>query len=483
VRSIRRRLVVPLLAGSCLLTLAGGLLLSNLISRRLLAELDHALVAKARALVTLTGQDGGEVEIDFADEFMPEFSAPTAPEYFQLWLADGTVLERSRSLGDRDLPRFPSLANEPLFRDIRLPDGRPGRMVEIAFVPQLEDDDDALSERLLDPTAPLPDSTLRTAILTTARSRQELNALIRSLYAVSVAGAALLASALGLLVHFSIRHGLRPLDEIGRQVEALDAERLDLRVQTNPPILELNPVVERLNALLARLQIAFERERRFSSDIAHELRTPIAELRNLAGVGGRWPEDRELVRSYFQDVEAISLQMERIVVNLLSLVRCDSGQEVFERTEVDLRELIEETWGRFASDAEEKDLVFELTARPPLTAISDRGKLSLILSNFFSNAVAYSPAASTVSCSAAITGDQLEITVANPAPQLEADDLPHLFDRFWRKDPARSDSLHAGLGLPLAKALADLLGFGLRAELAEGRRIVLRLSGSCGTGV
>lgn len=468
---------MPLLAGSCLLTLAAGLLLDNLIIRRLRSELDHALLTKARALVTLTHQADGAVEINFADEFMPEFSAPSAPEYFELWLADGTVLERSRSLGGRDLPRSPRLAREPAFRDLRLPDGRPGRLVEIAFVPQTEDDDDVWAEKLIDPTAPLPHDRLRTAVLVMARSRRELDLLIRSLYAVSFAVAALLALALGLLVHFSIRHGLRPLDEIGRQVETLDAERLDLRIRPRSPTLELTPVVERLNALLARLQVAFERERRFSSDIAHELRTPLAELRSLAGVGARWPEDREAVRSYFADVDAIARQMESIVVNLLSLARCDSGLEGLERAELDLRELIEETWSRFASDAEAKGLSFELDAGPHLTVVSDRGKLGMILSNLFSNAVSYSPAASAVSCSATVAGRKLEVAVANPAPLLESNDLPFLFERFWRKDAARADSLHAGLGLPLAKAFADLLGLELTAELDAGGRLVLRLRG------
>ncbi len=475
-RSIRRRLVVPILAGSCLLILGAGLLLNGLISRRLRQELDDALLAKARALVTLTGQEDGEVEIDFADEVMPEFSAPTGPEYFQLWLADGTVLERSRSLGDADLPRSPRLSREPLFRDLRLPDGRPGRLVEIAFVPEPAEDG-PWGETLLDPTVPLPGGGLRAAVLVTARSRRELDALMWFFHAVAVAVAALLASALGLLVHVSIRRGLAPLDEIGRQVEALDAGRLDLRIGTRIPTLELAPVVDRLNALLARLQVSFERERRFSSDIAHELRTPIAELRSLAEVGACWPEDREQVRSFFQDVDGIGLQMERIVANLLSLARCDSGLESFERAEVHLGALIEELWSRCAPEAEKKGLIWTFSPRPPLTLVSDPGKLILILSNLLSNAVTYSPAGSTVSCSATVTRGTLEVTVANPAPLLGPEDLPFLFERFWRKDPARTGSLHAGLGLPLAKAFAELLGLSLTAELDPGKRLVLRLWG------
>lgn len=474
--SIRRRLAVPLLAGSCLLVLAAGLLLSGLISRRLRAEFDDALLAKARALVTLTRQEAGAVEIDFADEVMPEFSAPSAPEYFQLWLANGTVLERSESLGVRDLPRSARLSKEPLFRDVRLADGRPGRLVEIAFVPQSEDDDTAWAEQRLDPTAPLPDSGLRAAVLITARGRQELSSLIRSLYAVSIAVAVLLVPALGLLVHLSIRHGLRPLDEISRQVEGLDAERLGQRIGTHPATLELVPVVDRLNALLARLQVAFERERRFSGDIAHELRTPIAELRNLADVGSRWPEDREAVRSYFDDVTAIARQMEAIVVSLLALARCDNGLESCERAEVDLRELIEETWSRLAAEATRKRLDFALTA-PRSTVMSDRGKLGLILLNLLSNAVTYSPAGSTISCWAGGGGKPIEITVANPAPLLAPEDLPRLFEPFWRKDAARTGTLHSGLGLPLAKAFAELLGLRLTADLGNDQQLTLRLQG------
>jgi signal transduction histidine kinase len=479
VRSIRRRLVVPILAGSCLLILAAGLLLNGLIDRRLRQELDHALLAKARALVTLTGQEDGEVEIDFADEVMPEFSAPADPEYFELWLADGAVLERSRSLGDADLPRSPRLSREPVFQDLRLPDGRPGRQVEVAFVPEPAEDG-PWSETLLDPTVPLPDSRLRAAVLVTARSRRELDELMWFFHAVAVGVALLLASAMGLLVHVSARHGLAPLDEIGRQVEALDAGRLDLRVGTRVPILELAPVVDRLNALLARLQVSFERERRFSSDIAHELRTPIAELRSLAAVGARWPEDREQVRGFFQDVDAIGRQMERVVSNLLSLARCDSGLEALERTEVRLDELIGEIWSRCAPEAEKKGLTWAFDARPPLAVASDPGKLSLILSNLLSNAVTYSPAGSVVSCSATAADGKLEVAVANPAPLLDPGDLPFLFDRFWRKDPARTGFLHAGLGLPLAKAFAELLGLSLTAGLDSGKRLVLRLSSRAG---
>ncbi|HEX5759496.1 MAG TPA: ATP-binding protein [Thermoanaerobaculia bacterium] len=473
VRSIRRRLVVTLLAGSALLVFAAGLSLGGLVARRLRQEFDRALLAKARALVTLTVQHRGEVEIDFADEFMPEFEAPERPEYFQLWLAGGPTLERSRSLGARDLPRSADLASAPRFRDLRLPDGRPGRLVEVAFVPQVEDDEE-WPETAFDPAAPPP--RLRSAVLAVARGREDLDGLIRSLYAAGAASAALLVAGLALLVHFAVRGGLAPLAAVGRQVQALDADRLDGRIAVEPPTRELLPVIEQLNALLGRLQSAFERERRFAGDVAHELRTPVAELRSLAEVGRRWPEDREAVEGFFADVAAIARQMEGIVTTLLALARCEAGLERPVPSRFALPELVEETWAPLAAEAAGKDVRLALETAPGAAVVCDREKLGLVLGNLLANAVAYSPPGSTVACTARGEDGWLEITVANPAPHLGAADLPHLFERFWRKDPARSNGQHAGLGLALARSFAALLGLDLTANLTPDQRLELRLT-------
>ena len=86
-------------------------------------------------------------------------------------------------------------------------------------------------------------------------------------------------------------------------------------------------MVDQLNELLARLETAFRRERQLTSDIAHELKTPIAELRNLCEVGARWPDDPVTARKFFEDAWTIALQMERVVVHLLALARYDEGAE------------------------------------------------------------------------------------------------------------------------------------------------------------
>src|SRR5689334_11562714 len=125
-KSIRGRLTVWLLAGMGLLLAAGGLLLDRVISARLLRELDVQLIQDAR------------VSLELADGVLPEFEPGGEPDYFQIWNGQGSPLARSRSLGHLSLPRPDTPAVEPRLADFTLPDGRPGRKVEISYRPQVE---------------------------------------------------------------------------------------------------------------------------------------------------------------------------------------------------------------------------------------------------------------------------------------------------------------------------------------------------------
>ena len=139
--SIRRALSLPLLVGVALLVGVSGLASSWLVAGQLRRDFDQALRDKARALATLAEQADGEVQMDFADALMPEFSVAPRREYFELWTADGVVVRRSQSLGEGSLPRSSASSGTPRLSDFQLPDGRPGRLVEISFEPLRDDED------------------------------------------------------------------------------------------------------------------------------------------------------------------------------------------------------------------------------------------------------------------------------------------------------------------------------------------------------
>ncbi|MGH7161840.1 MAG: sensor histidine kinase N-terminal domain-containing protein, partial [Planctomycetota bacterium] len=169
-RSIRRRLMVVLAAGFCAVIAGVGVYLDGALGGRATEEFDASLLARARALVALTEQEAGRIELDYAPEVMPEFERADAPDYFQFWLDDGSVRHRSRRL-QGDLPRSASLSPAPDVRDATLPDGRPGRIAQLAFVPrgpsQAADPEGSIDPATLDASA-----GARALILVVARGRE-----------------------------------------------------------------------------------------------------------------------------------------------------------------------------------------------------------------------------------------------------------------------------------------------------------------------
>ncbi len=436
--SIRRRLMLVLSIGFSLLIVALALYVQGITRARVTDEFDAALLAEGRALMSLIAEDEeGNGEFEYAPECFPHFERKEQPDYFQMWLGDGTAIAQGRSGSlkpGENLPRWASLSEEPESGDVTLPDGRAGRAAQFAFVPRADKPRGAGGP---------------TIVLMVARGRERLDAFIASTrLAISVAGAAALLLA-GLFLWRALASGLKPIHAIAAQVQALHADNLGARVSAPEAPSELAPIVQQLNALLARLEASFERERRFAGHVAHELRTPIAELRSLAEVGGKWPEDLASIRRFFADVHEISGRMERVVVDLLLLARCHAGVEKVECRPVPLRQVVKSQPGADRVAIEVPD---------DLVADSDPGKLSLIVSNLLDNALCYAAPGGPVRCVAAARDSRFVLDVVNPAEPLSEEDLRNLAEPFWRKDRARSPEGHSGLGLSLVTALAGLLG-------------------------
>lgn len=459
-RSLRGRLIAGLIAGTGLLLITAGLFLDRAISSRLRQGFDAGLIAEARSVMAVTEQQDGRVALELSPGLLPEFEAGKRPHYFQLWVERGRILARSPSLGGRDLPRSAVSSRRFRFDSLALPDGRLGRRVEITFRPQIEPDD----ERKAGPSAGVESS----ATLVVARGSEELDAFLASLHrtlALFLLGL-LLGSA--VLVRVVTAYALRPLDDLACRLEAIDARSLGETVVIDGAPAELAPTIDHLNGLLARLAGSFERERMFSANLAHELRTPLAELRAVADVALKWPDDKASLLGALGEARSAGLQMEKIVVNLLALARYDGGQHTLHRSRVPLRETVEGCWRVAATEAEGKGLTALLEIPEGLTLVTDREKLELILSNLFANAVAYGSPGGRITCAATAAGGRFRLSMANPTTELTPGELPHVFDRFWRRDAARSDGRHVGLGLSLVAALCELLGFSKEARLRKG---------------
>jgi two-component system sensor histidine kinase QseC len=462
VRSLRGRLTFWLLAGTGLLLIAAGVFLDRTITSRLRRDFDSDLIAEARSVMAATERQDGRTMLELSPGLIPEFETAKDPDYFQIWLADGRVLARSRSLGNRDLFHSPTPSRQFRFARLRLPDGRRGRRVEITFLPQIEPDDEPPEQ------PPLPTAKAYVTLVVASGSAS-LDAFLASLHrmlALFILGLLLGSAA---LVRIVTAYALRPLDDLSRRLRTIDAGSLGEAVVIGDVPAELVPTIEHLNGLLARLAESFRRERTFSANVAHELRTPLAELRTVTDVALRWPDDAASLVGALGEARGSGLQMEKIVVNLLALARYDGRRQILHRSEVPLREAVESCWKTVAAEAEGKRLTATLEIPPGLGLATDREKLDLILANLLANAVAYGSPGGRITCAATAAEGRFRLSVANStAEELTPEELPRIFDRFWRRDAARSDGRHAGLGLSLVAALCELLGFSKEARLRDG---------------
>ncbi len=469
-RSLRSRLTLYLLVGSGALLALGGFFLYRVIALRLQEDFDQQLVAKARSLALLTEAAGRAIWVELPEEGLPEFAAETGGEYFEFWVP-GRVLRRSNSLGNRDLPRPAAVSGEVQLWDAPLPNGTPGRFVLLSFLPRIDDHPAGEAPDWggvrFDPAGPK-------ASLVLARGRGDLNRfLAETRLWLGVSFLFLLAGLAGL-VRLSLGLGLAPLSRLSERIERLDVASLGERIDPTDVPGEISVVVDRINDLLGRLETSFAREKAYSAHLAHELRTPLAELRAATEIGMRWPDDPELVAASLGDAKAIGLHMERIAGNLLALARSESAQDPPIEEAVPLRAAIEEAWRPLARPAAEKQIELRNEVPEGVALPTDRAKLGLILSNLLENAVSHGSPGGWVACRAvgSNNGSSPEeavvgLQVINPAADLAPADLPHLFDRFWRKDGARSGT-HAGLGLPLVASLGRVLGLSVAADLVAG---------------
>jgi signal transduction histidine kinase len=448
-KTIRRQLTRKLLLTVGVLLGAGGFTVYFCARAALQVEFDAALRAKAQALATLTGQKGSGPEMDFSDEHMRGFEERGA-EFFELWDTESRTVERSRSLRDGHLPRRHGTLEKPVFWNLTLPEGQRCRAVGFEFRPQDSDDEAAKGS--------FPD-----AVLVVASVRRELDRTLATLQLVLAGSGLLLLAATALVVPRVLRRELKPLQTLAAEAAGIDAATLSARFATEGLPGELAPIAARLNELLARLEDSFERERRFSSDVAHEFRTPVAELRSLAELAIKLPDTRAADADH--ETLAIALHLESILTRLLALARGERGGLAVQRERVELAALVRGVCDPFREKAAARGLDFKVNAPASAQVETDPVLLRSILTNLVDNALAYTPRGGAVEVEAGADNGRLTLHVVNTADDLEEGDLPRLFERFWRKDAARTGDGHTGLGLSLARTFAGAIGCELSATL------------------
>ncbi|MEW6746235.1 MAG: HAMP domain-containing sensor histidine kinase, partial [Planctomycetota bacterium] len=454
--SLRRDLALSLIVGVGVTYVLGGWLLWALVRANSRDDFDAALLAKAGALGTLLTRTDEGIDFDFADEVMPEFHRPREPEYFELWIEGGGLLERSLSLGMGDLPRRVGPVDAPQFFDLTLPDGRAGRAVGISS-PVDYPDAAAVDHRRHDLYAEIVVAVSRDSL---DRGNE------RVLRALLLTGGALIVAGMGV-VWVALRRCGAKLHALTDQLTKVDGDSLDTRIETSDLVTELRPLGEALNALVERLCLSFARERRMTSNIAHELRTPVAELRAAVDVARQWPDDHELSAQALEAASSVSLRMSSTIQTLLRLGRLQSGGLSLEITEVDLAHLIREVEGELAVEAGRRGCRVEHTVQDDAVVQTDEPLARVLVRNLLENAITHSPENCRIVSELRRSGGVLRWRLANPTRGLTASDVRFLAEPFWQKEESRSGERHPGLGLALSQAICASLGWKLRFGLVS----------------
>lgn len=267
-----------------------------------------------------------------------------------------------------------------------------------------------------------------------------------------VATAALLT---GLLGWYAARRGLAPLRRMRDQAAAITAHKLDRRLPMEAVPVELASLAEALNDMLQRLEDAFRRLSDFSSDLAHELRTPINNLMIQTQVALSRARDaaayREILESNAEEYERLA----RMISDMLFLAKADHGLAVVTPESVDIAGEVRDLFEFYDALAEEKGIRLQLGGAGSVRG--DRLMLRRALSNLLSNALRHTPAQGDIAVTITTEDAALVVAVENPGETIPAHQLTRLFERFYRADPARqhADGEGMGLGLAIVRAIAQ----------------------------
>ena len=295
-------------------------------------------------------------------------------------------------------------------------------------------------------------SPIRCAVLNTRHHQHFMD------WLVMVLGLSTLVAAgvAGVLGWWATRRGLAPLRQIKQQLQHITAQRLDVALTVDSVPAEMADLVNSLNGLLWRLQHDFQRLSEFSSDLAHELRTPLSNLLTETQVAISQPRSADSYRRTLASNAEEFERLARMVSDMLFLAKTEHGLSLPSCVSLQLEAEVHALFEFYEALAEERNVALQCHGQ--LTMTGDKLMLRRALSNLLSNALRYAPAGGWIRVEMENDAEGGRLQVSNNGPAIAEEDLPRLFDRFFRADKSRLHSEGSGLGLAITRSIVELHG-------------------------
>jgi two-component system, OmpR family, heavy metal sensor histidine kinase CusS len=280
------------------------------------------------------------------------------------------------------------------------------------------------------------------------------------------------------------RHGIRPIEEIAATARRITSTNLRERIQAEGYPSELASLAETFNQMLVRLEESFEQISRFTADIAHDLRTPINNIRGEAEVALARARTVEEYRDVLESSLEEAVRLSDLIGDLLFLARAESPLADVHRQQVNVGELLSAVREYYEATASDGGIALTTSGvADPITAALDRPLMLRAVSNLVSNAIAHTPSGGSVTLAASADDAELSILISDTGAGIPPDALPRVFDRFFRVDPSRSRSSGGmttggtGLGLAIVQSIMNLHGGTamVTSQLGHGTCVTLRM--------
>jgi heavy metal sensor kinase len=462
--SIKAKIIIFYMAVLLLILSVLGALLYFSFSKIVYDSIDSGLLSKATALATLVSMDAGDkTRFKFSDEITWEYNSPHAKSFFQIRRLDGTTIEKSASLGNRDLP-FSTPDWHTSFEFISL-GRRPVRLINF-YVP-IENGELNISENKKNSLVIQCAEDIRYQMKLIERHRITLLFSILSIVIVSASGGLLIA-----------HRALTPIKNISDTIDKISESNLSERISVEDIPQELRILASSFNRTFDRLEMAFIRQKQFAADASHELRTPLSVILSQSEIILRKDRTPGEYRNTLATIKEAATMMSEIVRKLLAIAKLSADKVELRFERINLGDIISESVNLLSPLAEHKGVSIDISPAKPLAVLGDRSLLSELFNNLIGNAIKYNVPHGKIHINLIQEADLIITEIRDTGIGIPENDLAKVFDRFYRVDKSRSrETGGAGLGLSICNEIVKLHNgrIEIKSKVDEGSTVSVYL--------
>ncbi|MCA9272105.1 MAG: HAMP domain-containing histidine kinase [Phycisphaerales bacterium] len=444
-----------------------------LTERSLHKQADTALLAKAAGFASLVIDEASDMEDNDPGGLIFDYKEPLEVHDLGVWLRiesdqGETIAESPNWPGGKSANRFDERSSHGTYA-ISVPQHGLLHEAWLVFTPGAEqvvsedENQPELESSTPDDELPLVPSEHR-VLIRVLEPRDTIDSAMNVVGLAILLGVGFCAAGVWLIVRLGIAHGLGPLTRLAKELEATRSveERPEMSCDTE----ELAPITAALTDLFDRTEAALMRERRFTDSAAHELRTPLAELRS-SGEVALMSRDTGRYESSLRESVKIGEEMSNLIDSLLASTRnAKAAQDKI--TPITLSPILTEALRHTRYIVDTKNIELSLRIDSSSTWVAPPGSCGMIISNIVDNAIEYTPDNGHIEISLTMTESGAVLRVRNRPVSLTEDEHSRVFEPFWRRDGSRTRTGHAGLGLAVVQAQCDYAGLSLHSQLASG---------------